>query len=104
MIRPPPRSTRTDTLFPYTTLFRSDAARPRPRRASGRSGRRRARGAADPDRVRAGHPVLVAVRPEGLDLGAAGRGHGQAGLVLRRADAGAEPDPGDAAEIGRAHV
>src|SRR3546814_12676780 len=22
-IRPPPRSTRTDTLFPYTTLFRS---------------------------------------------------------------------------------
>src|SRR3546814_5199553 len=27
MIRRPPRSTRTDTLFPYTTLFRS-AARP----------------------------------------------------------------------------
>src|SRR3546814_14052509 len=26
MIRPPPRSTRTDTLFPYTTLFRSDQA------------------------------------------------------------------------------
>src|SRR3546814_6559179 len=25
MIRPPPRSTRTDTLFPYTTLFRSQA-------------------------------------------------------------------------------
>src|SRR3546814_1220674 len=23
MIRPPPRSTRTDTLFPYTTRFRS---------------------------------------------------------------------------------
>src|SRR3546814_3473515 len=23
MSRPPPRSTRTDTLFPYTTLFRS---------------------------------------------------------------------------------
>src|SRR3546814_20502039 len=35
MIRRPPRSTRTDTLFPYTTLFRSHAiehrrgARPR---------------------------------------------------------------------------
>src|SRR3546814_15012915 len=28
MIRRPPRSTRTDTLFPYTTLFRSDAAAP----------------------------------------------------------------------------
>src|SRR3546814_3778597 len=27
MIRRPPRSTRTDTLFPYTTLFRSDAHR-----------------------------------------------------------------------------
>src|SRR3546814_5754795 len=25
MIRRPPRSTRTDTLFPYTTLFRSKA-------------------------------------------------------------------------------
>src|SRR3546814_2985308 len=25
MIRLPPRSTRTDTLFPYTTLFRSKA-------------------------------------------------------------------------------
>src|SRR3546814_3952004 len=27
MIRRPPRSTRTDTLFPYTTLFRSDYLR-----------------------------------------------------------------------------
>src|SRR3546814_9058438 len=27
MIRPPPRSTRTDTLFPYTTLFRSHTLR-----------------------------------------------------------------------------
>src|SRR3546814_4215361 len=31
MIRRPPRSTRTDTLFPYTTLFRSaDCKRPKP--------------------------------------------------------------------------
>src|SRR3546814_4624062 len=29
MIRRPPRSTRTDTLFPYTTLFRSDISSPR---------------------------------------------------------------------------
>src|SRR3546814_8523009 len=36
MIRRPPRSTRTDTLFPYTTLFRSLPAR--------RSDRRRPRG------------------------------------------------------------
>src|SRR3546814_5546959 len=27
MIRRPPRSTRTDTLFPYTTLFRSERCR-----------------------------------------------------------------------------
>src|SRR3546814_7117708 len=27
MIRRPPRSTRTDTLFPYTTLFRSEVSR-----------------------------------------------------------------------------
>src|SRR3546814_18167987 len=32
MIRRPPRSTRTDTLFPYTTLFRSPGTA---RRASG---------------------------------------------------------------------
>src|SRR3546814_6794995 len=32
MIRQPPRSTRTDTLFPYTTLFRSSAAGSAPRR------------------------------------------------------------------------
>src|SRR3546814_3962827 len=30
MIRRPPRSTRTDTLFPYTTLFRSEGERCRP--------------------------------------------------------------------------
>src|SRR3546814_18193513 len=28
MIRRPPRSTRTDTLFPYTTLFRSECGLP----------------------------------------------------------------------------
>src|SRR3546814_11839616 len=31
MIRRPPRSTRTDTLFPYTTLFRSATGPPRRR-------------------------------------------------------------------------
>src|SRR3546814_9924528 len=36
MIRRPPRSTRTDTLFPYTTLFRSAGHRRRQsRRAAG---------------------------------------------------------------------
>src|SRR3546814_19856911 len=31
MIRRPPRSTRTDTLFPYTTLFRSAVEQAQPR-------------------------------------------------------------------------
>src|SRR3546814_1070793 len=35
MIRRPPRSTRTDTLFPYTTLFRSFFALVRERLAPG---------------------------------------------------------------------
>src|SRR3546814_9820972 len=54
MIRRPPRSTRTDTLFPYTTLFRSPRRchrgaleRQRPRRPEHPGGRlrRRPRGA-----------------------------------------------------------
>src|SRR3546814_4452567 len=39
MIRRPPRSTRTDTLFPYTTLFRSLPSR----KGTGQSGREDAR-------------------------------------------------------------
>src|SRR3546814_4726707 len=35
MIRRPPRSTRTDTLFPYTTLFRSSCPRNSRERAFG---------------------------------------------------------------------
>src|SRR3546814_6483080 len=37
MIRRPPRSTRTDTLFPYTTLFRSRASTGSARRANSAS-------------------------------------------------------------------
>src|SRR3546814_15524865 len=45
MIRRPPRSTRTDTLFPYTTLFRSGScdASSLPGRPSGCSSRGEAR-------------------------------------------------------------
>src|SRR3546814_11367971 len=55
MIRRPPRSTRTDTLFPYTTLFRSASpsapgtARPDPGSAAPAC-RRRRRGGAAPGR------------------------------------------------------
>src|SRR3546814_8879016 len=39
MRRRPPRSTRTDTLFPYPTLFRSDRRRQDQRRAQRRDGK-----------------------------------------------------------------
>src|SRR3546814_18990444 len=39
MIRRPPRSTRTDTLFPYTTLFRSPLADRRGENREGLNGR-----------------------------------------------------------------
>src|SRR3546814_1286688 len=50
MIRRPPRSTRTDTLFPYTTLFRSD----RPAANRDTHDLRRIRGDPDPRRDRRG--------------------------------------------------
>src|SRR3546814_10426543 len=50
MLRRPPRSTRTDTLFPYTTLFRSQhAADPAARLCADRERR-----ADDADRTRSG--------------------------------------------------
>src|SRR3546814_5761245 len=49
MIRRPPRSTRTDTLFPYTTLFRS------------RLGGPAERGLAARDAVQRPHPVEAGV-------------------------------------------
>src|SRR3546814_5466817 len=56
MIRRPPRSTRTDTLFPYTTLFRSTAwaARRTSRSSAGkRQGRDRAPTSDDRESARA---------------------------------------------------
>src|SRR3546814_1730431 len=64
MIRRPPRSTRTDTLFPYTTLFRSArhlaSHRPRDRARRARAGQPRAR---RNDKARARH-VLFERRSE----------------------------------------
>src|SRR3546814_10368804 len=48
MIRRPPRSTRTDTLFPYTTLFRSGADR------GPETGQHVAQAATGPGRLRIG--------------------------------------------------
>src|SRR3546814_20040194 len=57
MIRRPPRSTRTDTLFPYTTLFRSARLRHLADRG-GRRGRRVRLPRVDvADRVRPARPA-----------------------------------------------
>src|SRR3546814_13768296 len=49
MIRRPPRSTRTDTLFPDTTLCRSNASR-----------------AGTTDGLAPGQPIVVTIRPEDI--------------------------------------
>src|SRR3546814_19564604 len=59
MIRRPPRSTRTDTLFPYTTLFRS------PRREA--VGQRHQPVAHHPRLCGIAAPVLLADPPAGED-------------------------------------
>src|SRR3546814_15454650 len=72
MIRRPPRSTRTDTLFPYTTLFRSVVGAGNVAGAAGA-------GAAAVDRLVHGgehrrvlaHAQLVVGAPHGEGLGAA---------------------------------
>src|SRR3546814_19318444 len=85
MIRRPPRSTRTDTLFPYTTLFRSTAGRACRRY---RPCRRKAR------RVTDDSPILV--------TGAAGFiGHAVSERLLAR---GERVIGLDSFKIGRAHV
>src|SRR3546814_9941848 len=48
MIRRPPRSTRTDTLFPYTTLFRSRFFCARSMRMNDRQNERGKRASFDP--------------------------------------------------------
>src|SRR3546814_12353486 len=62
MIRRPPRSTRTDTLFPYTTLFRSpgpDHGDHRHGPFAGHHGRGRGRGEGRPVR----DPARARLRP-----------------------------------------
>src|SRR3546814_2138371 len=89
MTRRPPRPTRTDTLFPYTTLFRSVAfadAAVRPRSAGGRCTALR------PDawmlRDRRGHRRVLRIAAEkqarGRNIGHRRGGHPGPCLVRRR--------------------
>src|SRR3546814_10562663 len=102
MIRRPPRSTRTDTLFPYATLFRSNArsgaAHRRAVRGGGesqpRGGVRGALGGLPCRRHRAG--AALALRGsrragQGLLRHAAGRRHGRAAAPDEGGGAGRRP-------------
>src|SRR3546814_4627550 len=103
MIRRPPRSTRTDTLFPYTTLFRSPVAVEEA--VAGGAGGDAA--AVEP---------LLAGDAQPARLGAGGDDHGiggvgRAAVALHEQRTAREIHPGDdvgedlgADEIGRAHV
>src|SRR3546814_14141550 len=97
MVRRPPRSTRTDTLVPYTTRFRSWPAsndRGRFRRAPSRTV-----GFADrPARLLAWSVVSAVVVPQHF-VGPPGMGHGGyvAGILAGRVE-------GAVQEIGRANV
>src|SRR3546814_6473736 len=69
MIRRPPRSTRTDTLFPYTTLFRS--VRRTVRRVLADAGRHSRRAAACvADAVAAAQAFAALARPDRVSDGA----------------------------------
>src|SRR3546814_6123060 len=100
MLRRPPRSTRTDTLFPYTTLFRS--------RTIGRDFRRLL-----PVSVRIGIEVVARLHARvhrGLvdaELGAESIGGRRLVLAARAGDGPGQRGGGgqeDDEKIGRAHV
>src|SRR3546814_7346960 len=85
MILRPPRSTRTDTLFPYTTLFRSVDVR------QTRAANRHAPGDPETEQIRQSVPVdgkRAELERDGIDVGV----HEHGG------------DCSGSCEIGRAHV
>src|SRR3546814_2702350 len=104
MIRRPPRSTRTDTLFPYTTLFRSSLggavrvipARPKTDKVEGhvRAGYSHTGGYGGDNYMLQG-AVNVPVIADVLALRATG---------YRFSDSGYYRDNANTDQIGRAHV
>src|SRR3546814_13026724 len=88
MIRLPPRSTRTDTLFPYTTLFRSQSAH--------------FKGAASQCLNRFGRRTASRRRGEGRNLHVKRRCPDRLAVLQGLPSFGRVEDQGDADEIGRA--
>src|SRR3546814_10703619 len=95
MIRRPPRSTRTATLFPYTTLFRSDSEAVRAR--GGADACRKAGGGERP-----GGDDREALGGQRVDLLAHDRDVGMRGE--RRADAGRKAVAIDRERGARGHL
>src|SRR3546814_20017774 len=108
MIRRPPRSTRTDTLFPYTTLFRSTPAAlvhlsPLLQgtgldRSQGRQGAAHSlRGGGGLGGLQAGQRPLGGEPPRGAASAWPGRRGGQPEPARRQADSPTEHDAAAAA-------
>src|SRR3546814_16753646 len=98
MIRRTPRSTRTDTLFPYTTLFRSDG---------GAGAGQGPSGAAAAQLHSAGPVSLPDAGHHDLRLrelrGVAGRGAAARRLCRRRAAQGGEPGDRKSTRLNSSH-
>src|SRR3546814_15402889 len=108
MIRRPPKSTRTDTLFPYTTLFR---AWKRPTRTKRRRGARGARPSFKDAVSRLADALAATVKAQGKlaqarnRLEAAARRTDTRGwAVARRERTRHLIELGGLVQIGRAHV
>src|SRR3546814_1569187 len=103
MIRRPPRSTRTDTLFPYTTLFRSISRRHR-LAPDGLSLTLRAGSGAD----HGSFTAVVPIHPKGtrvITAREAARLHSIPDWVqLSKTKIWAYRQIGNSVQIGRAHV
>src|SRR3546814_282963 len=100
MIRRPPRSTRTDTLFPYTTLFRSRRRRRAPSRRGAASGdpsdlarvdQPPAGAVLTPDHLALEVDGVVLARAEGAVVGA---GDPESARLLRPGDQRRPGEPG----------
>src|SRR3546814_19881022 len=98
MRRRPPRSTRTDTLFPYTTLFRSDVrVLERAARPASFSFQRDGTSVRGGRRVRARHHRIDEFPDRDRDR-AAGRG---AVAPVRGGSADDEPDSSEERRVGK---
>src|SRR3546814_10223678 len=114
MIRRPPRSTRTDTLFPYTALFRSGSTmivtrssptQPPQIYAAGADGKRS--GWISENRIDAGHPYapyLAAHRPVTFGTMAAADGSTLHYRMIVPAPGPGRRYPVFVEQVGRAHV